>query len=123
MPNRHRLILDICRTDRTFELADRGAGRRQRVWWGKCIHCNARLVVGLDGRPDRGVTIEHIQPRNHGGTDELENLALACARCNHAKGRRLDARPAGDPALIEMVERLRSRRERRWRDPDEAPLA
>ena len=26
--------------------------------------------------------IDHIQPRSRGGTDTLENLALACQRCN-----------------------------------------
>ena len=27
-------------------------------------------------------TIDHLQPRSLGGLDELENLALACHRCN-----------------------------------------
>lgn len=27
-------------------------------------------------------TIDHLQPRSLGGTDTLENLALACHRCN-----------------------------------------
>ncbi|PZO42617.1 MAG: hypothetical protein DCF15_22810 [Phormidesmis priestleyi] len=27
-------------------------------------------------------TIDHLQPRSLGGSDELENLALACHRCN-----------------------------------------
>ncbi|MEQ8971548.1 MAG: HNH endonuclease signature motif containing protein [Coleofasciculus sp. C1-SOL-03] len=26
--------------------------------------------------------IDHIMPRSLGGTDDLENLALACQRCN-----------------------------------------
>jgi len=30
--------------------------------------------------------IEHIRARQHGGTDEPENLALACRRCNLFKG-------------------------------------
>jgi hypothetical protein len=30
--------------------------------------------------------IEHIIPRQHGGTDDLANLALACYHCNHHKG-------------------------------------
>jgi len=28
-------------------------------------------------------TIDHILPRSIGGSDELENLALACHRCNN----------------------------------------
>jgi 5-methylcytosine-specific restriction endonuclease McrA len=30
--------------------------------------------------------IEHIVAKQHGGTDELGNLALACHRCNLRKG-------------------------------------
>jgi hypothetical protein len=30
--------------------------------------------------------IEHIVPRQHGGGDEIENLALACYHCNLDKG-------------------------------------
>ena len=30
--------------------------------------------------------IEHIVSRQHGGTDTLDTLALACDRCNASKG-------------------------------------
>jgi 5-methylcytosine-specific restriction endonuclease McrA len=30
--------------------------------------------------------IEHIVPRQHGGADHLDNLALACPDCNLRKG-------------------------------------
>lgn len=30
--------------------------------------------------------VEHIRPRKHGGSDEAENLALACIDCNLHKG-------------------------------------
>jgi hypothetical protein len=30
--------------------------------------------------------IEHIIPRQHGGGDDLSNLALACVQCNSHKG-------------------------------------
>ncbi len=30
--------------------------------------------------------VEHIHARQHGGTDALENLALACNHCNFLKG-------------------------------------
>lgn len=30
--------------------------------------------------------IEHIIARQHGGTDDTDNLALACNRCNSCKG-------------------------------------
>lgn len=31
-------------------------------------------------------TIEHVTPRSHGGDDSWDNLAMACARCNHSRG-------------------------------------
>jgi 5-methylcytosine-specific restriction endonuclease McrA len=109
-----RLVLQIVATDRTFEPVEY-AGRS--AWAGKCIHCNRQLVVAADGVPLVRATIEHIVPRNHGGSDDLENLALACAGCNHEKGVRHDRRRAGDPKLVEIVERLRRRRRERWREP------
>ena len=33
--------------------------------------------------------VEHIIPRQHHGTDDLENLCLSCAECNWAKGTNL----------------------------------
>lgn len=33
-----------------------------------------------------GHQIEHIIPRKHGGSDDVENLALACVACNLYKG-------------------------------------
>jgi hypothetical protein len=40
--------------------------------------------------------IEHVIPRQHGGTDAPENLALACPDCNLAKGPNLTGlEPAG----------------------------
>lgn len=35
--------------------------------------------------------VEHVRARSHGGTDEPENLALACPRCNRTKGPNLSA--------------------------------
>jgi len=44
--------------------------------------------------------VEHIVAKQHGGTDEATNLALACHRCNLRKG----TNPATiDPATHEIV--------------------
>ncbi len=111
-----KAILGIVATDSTFEkLEVRGSA----VWRGKCIHCNAHLTVAADGEPISRATIEHILPRTHGGTGEPRNLALACARCNHQKGARLDGRRRGDPTLEAVLTTLQLRRLARWRDPDE----
>ena len=35
--------------------------------------------------------VEHVRPRQHGGSDDPENLALACQHCNLHKGTNLTA--------------------------------
>jgi hypothetical protein len=44
--------------------------------------------------------IEHIRAKQHGGTDDPVNLALACNRCNRAKGPNLSS---VDPVTGQMV--------------------
>ncbi|MEW5854856.1 MAG: HNH endonuclease [Myxococcota bacterium] len=114
-PKRQR-VLAIIATDRTFERAEY---RGREVWQGRCLHCNAYLLVELSGEAISRATIEHIIPRVHGGTDAPENLGLACARCNQGKGMRHDRNFKRDPRVQEMVERLLQRRRERWRDPEE----
>lgn len=70
----------------------------------------------MDGTALNGGTIEHIIPKNHGGTDELENLAIACGRCNSEKGLRHDHKRPDDPKYREVIERLQERRRERFRD-------
>ena len=106
-------ILEIVRTDSTFERVELRGG--EEAWQGRCIHCGAHLVVSAMGRLLGSATVEHIVPRTHGGTDELENLALACAACNHQKGCRQDNRRADDPGLKAVVDTLQRRRRERWR--------
>lgn len=108
------LLLWCAATDSTFErawLADR------EVLVGKCIHCNRKLSLELDGAPVTHATLEHIVPRTHGGTDELDNLAIACFGCNSGKGHRLDWRRPDDPTLQRVIGTLQERRRERRRDP------
>jgi len=118
MGRRAGLFLQIIRTDTTFKPV---LHRDVVIWQGKCIHCNTRLTFDLDGEPLNGATLEHIHPRSHGGDNHVENISAACARCNHAKGRRLDHRRADDPDLLSMVAYLQEQRRARWREPSEAP--
>ena len=106
-----RRLLWIAATDSTFVL-DRETG----TITGKCIHCRRKLTLRADGTPVSRATIEHIVPRGQGGGDELENLAIACARCNAGKGHRLDHRGLDDPKLREVIETLRGRKRERARD-------
>jgi 5-methylcytosine-specific restriction endonuclease McrA len=109
---RRDLVLAIVATDSTFE---RATVRGEECWVGRCIHCNARLTVGDEG--ETLATIEHIVPRTHGGTDDVRNVALACARCNAEKGVRHDPRPRRDPKRLALVSALEARRRERYRDP------
>jgi hypothetical protein len=54
--------------------------------------------------------IEHIRAKQHGGTDDPLNLALACHRCNRAKGPNLSS---VDPVTGQLV-RLFNPREDTW---------
>ena len=51
--------------------------------------------------------------------NELENLSIACSRCNHQKGRKLDVLPASDARLQDVITRLKLRKEERYRPPIE----
>ena len=46
-----------------------------------CEYC--RLPEFAD---DVGLQVEHIRARQHRGSDDLNNLALACVTCNRFKG-------------------------------------
>jgi len=56
----------------------------QQVWQragARCEYCG--LPAAFHPLPFQ---IDHIIARQHGGTTELENLALACIHCNRFKG-------------------------------------
>src|SRR5437588_10226255 len=60
---------------RRRQLVDQDGGQR-------CYYCGAAFSPG--GK--RHQTLDHLVPESRGGTHELINLVLACARCNGAKG-------------------------------------
>ncbi|PZR12049.1 MAG: HNH endonuclease [Archangium gephyra] len=107
-------LLDVALTDSTFVRVKTRDG--DEVWEGRCIHCNRKLVVELDGRAAKSVTIEHIVPQTAGGSDDLANLALACARCNHKKGRQHDKKGLRDARASELIDALLEKRRARWRN-------
>jgi hypothetical protein len=55
--------------------------------------------------------VEHIVARQHGGGDELSNLAWACPRCNLRKGPNLTA---FDPRSGKLAELFHPRK-RKWK--------
>lgn len=74
----------------------------------RCEYCRLRQ----EHQPVCRFHIEHIIPRQHGGGDEEENLALACFHCNLHKGTNLTG---VDPDSGEIVGLFHPRRDR-WRD-------
>ena len=82
--------------------ATRAAVRRRAG--DRCEYC--RLPQAAE--PDSRFHIEHIVARQHGGTDDEANLALACHRCNRHKGPNLSGI---DPASNQPALLFRPRRE------------
>jgi hypothetical protein len=58
---------------------------RQRAG-GRCEYCHFPQDLS-----ELQFHVEHILPRQHGGTDDPGNLALACPECNLLKGPNLTA--------------------------------
>lgn len=58
------------------------------------------------------IIIEHVVARQHGGSDHVDNLALACHRCNLYKGPNL----SGVDPLTGRVEILFHPRRDQWHD-------
>jgi 5-methylcytosine-specific restriction endonuclease McrA len=108
-------------------LTDTLAVRQANGWLTHCLHCRSALLLKADGAPVSAVTLEHIVPQSWfqrwpaaaccqalAGADDPRNLALACARCNHDKGKDLDVRGPGDARALEVVSALLARRAARW---------
>ena len=54
--------------------------------------------------------IDHIRAKQHGGTDEVNNLALACFRCNAHKGPNLAGIDTEDDEMVALF----NPREQTW---------
>jgi 5-methylcytosine-specific restriction endonuclease McrA len=101
-------LVRVAETDRAFH-------RVGPNWVGKCLICNG--PIAFDARTGEGATLEHIRARRRGGAEELDNLGVVHARCNHEKGRRWDPKRRRSTAEYdEFVARLLERRRQRWRD-------
>jgi len=72
----------------------------------RCEYC--RLPNAL--APWLAFHVEHVVPRQHGGTDDASNLGFACSRCNLHKGTNL----SGIDPLTRKVVLLFNPRRQRW---------
>lgn len=75
---------------------------------GRCEYCR----VLQEEIPLAAFHVEHIVPRQHGGADDPDNLALACNHCNLHKGPNLTGI---DPETGSIVPLFNPRREA-WDD-------
>ena len=84
---------------------------RALVWQraaGRCEYCR----LAQSETPFRTFHIDHIIPRKHGGSDDADNLALACDRCSLHKGSNL----AGVDDQTDQVASLFHPRTEVWED-------
>ena len=95
---------------------DAALRRRVRARAGdRCEYCR----LHQDDEPFFRLQIEHVRAKQHGGADDVDNLALACHHCNLHKGPNL----AGiDPRTGKMVRLFHPRRHKwawhfRWDGP------
>ena len=73
-----------------------------------CEYCH----LHQDDSPLATLHIEHIIPKIHGGSDDIDNLALACIDCNLHKGTNLTGI---DPETNALAELFHPRREK-WKE-------
>ena len=64
----------------------------------RCEYC----CLPQDAEPFFVYHVEHIVARQHGGSDDNENLALACYHCNAHKGPNLSALDPESGALVRL---------------------
>jgi 5-methylcytosine-specific restriction endonuclease McrA len=53
---------------------------------GFCFYCGELLYASFN----RNLHIEHKIPLSRGGTSDISNIVLSCAKCNHSKGTKTD---------------------------------
>jgi 5-methylcytosine-specific restriction endonuclease McrA len=71
-----------------------GCERAQNACEYCCLH--------QEDSPLATLHIEHIIPKFHGGSDDIDNLALACIDCNLHKGTNLTGIDPETGALTEL---------------------
>jgi hypothetical protein len=75
---------------------------------GQCEYCR----LPQHAAPYFTFHVEHIRARQHGGTDDLWNLALACPDCNAKKGPNIATVSPSTGKLVELF----NPRQHTWQD-------
>ena len=63
----------------------------------RCEYC--KMHQSLQGATFH---LEHVIPRSHGGSDDVENLAWSCPSCNLHKSDRVKIRPVGSNQQVDL---------------------
>jgi hypothetical protein len=84
----------------------------QEVVRQRAKYCCEYCRLHQEDSPLAVLHIEHIIPRKHGGTDDVENLCLACIDCNLHKGSNLTGI---DPSTEDVTQLFHPRRDR-WEE-------
>lgn len=69
------------------------------MYGSKCWWCQ-------EGLPENKLTIDHLVPKSHKGSNSLENLRLACLPCNNDRGNSLyppEAKPINFPQKYQFL--------------------
>ena len=66
----------------------------------RCEYCRLRQ----EHAPLWRHQVEHIIARKHGGTDDLNNLAWACVRCNLSKASNLSGRDSDTGRIVNLFD-------------------
>jgi hypothetical protein len=88
--------------------------KRRRVWQrakDRCEYCRLRQEY----EPYYRFHVEHIVAKQHGGSDRLDNLALACHHCNHCKGTNLSGIDPRTGGIVPLFHPRRQKWNRHFR--------
>jgi 5-methylcytosine-specific restriction endonuclease McrA len=130
-----QLVLKIAQSDTESEAVSRpllvDQFKTQSIpehaaWRTRCLHCRTWLYLGAEGQSISNITIEHIVPQSwfvrraiiarlalpFVDPNDLRNLALACARCNHDKGKGHDTKPSDERAQAVVLQLVQKRLQR-----------
>lgn len=96
-----RYCSDACRSEVRevpFKISKLARLRIYEAAGWACELCDAPTRPGEHHNHPRYPTLDHIQPRSLGGSDDPENLRLACRQCNIQRGANVD----WVPELVEV---------------------
>jgi 5-methylcytosine-specific restriction endonuclease McrA len=88
----------VVRLKRYIDVPRKSAGSRKDIYERDNYQCQ---FCG-ESFPAKDLTLDHIDPKSRGGSNDPRNLATACKRCNNYKGARTPEE-AGMPLLKPMV--------------------